>query len=146
MIPLQGHAFGINFGQWWFLQTSLEVNIDDIYRPGSVLDMPQRPFWDYNMKKEKLLAQEEKYFRVCSTWVLSNYVYSWLFVTYFFCAQLLIIVHVKCYRPCLGWEHAKSHYLKKLNGFFDKLLVKLCLAWNSSTCIRCLTRSYVKIW
>jgi hypothetical protein len=45
-------------------QTALEVNIDEIYKPGSVLDMPQRPMWDYKMSKEKLLTQEEQYFRV----------------------------------------------------------------------------------
>ncbi|ELT91484.1 hypothetical protein CAPTEDRAFT_2916 [Capitella teleta] len=44
-------------------ETALEINMDDIYKPGSVLDMPQRPVWQFSMTKEKLLAQEEKYFR-----------------------------------------------------------------------------------
>ena len=42
----------------------LEINIEDIYKPGTVLDMPKRPFWDYQMSTEKVLAREEKYFRV----------------------------------------------------------------------------------
>lgn len=41
------------------------MNIEDIYKPGTVLDMPKRPPWDYNMSKPKVLAREEKHFRVC---------------------------------------------------------------------------------
>ena len=40
------------------------MDIDDIYRPGSALDMPKRPPWNYNMSKEKLQSVEEKYFKV----------------------------------------------------------------------------------
>ena len=42
----------------------LEIDIEDIYKPGTVLDMPKRPSWDYQMSAEKVLAREEKYFRV----------------------------------------------------------------------------------
>jgi len=38
--------------------------MDDIYKPGTVLDMPKRPKWDYNMTKEQLEAREEAYFKV----------------------------------------------------------------------------------
>ncbi|XP_069098059.1 guanine nucleotide-binding protein-like 1 [Pleurodeles waltl] len=43
-------------------ETELEVDIDDIYKPGSVLDFPKRPPWNYQMAKELLLAREEKSF------------------------------------------------------------------------------------
>ena len=42
----------------------LEINIEDIYKPGTELDMPKRPLWDYQMSTEKVLDREEKYFRV----------------------------------------------------------------------------------
>uniref|UniRef100_H2ZWZ7 Guanine nucleotide-binding protein-like 1 n=1 Tax=Latimeria chalumnae TaxID=7897 RepID=H2ZWZ7_LATCH len=45
------------------LETEMEVDIDDIYKPGSVLDFPKRPEWNYKMTKEQLLLQEEKAFR-----------------------------------------------------------------------------------
>ncbi|XP_062904203.1 guanine nucleotide-binding protein-like 1 [Mobula hypostoma] len=44
-------------------ETELEVDIDDIYKPGSVLDFPKRSPWNYSMTKEQLLVQEEKAFR-----------------------------------------------------------------------------------
>ncbi|KAM4696605.1 guanine nucleotide-binding protein-like 1 [Rhinophrynus dorsalis] len=44
-------------------ETELEVDIDKIYRPGSVLDFPKRPAWSYEMSKEKVQSQEEKAFR-----------------------------------------------------------------------------------
>ncbi|XP_072286041.1 guanine nucleotide-binding protein-like 1 [Pyxicephalus adspersus] len=44
-------------------ETELEVNIDEIYRPGSVLDFPKRPRWNYDMSKEAVQSQEEKAFR-----------------------------------------------------------------------------------
>ncbi|KAH0630402.1 hypothetical protein JD844_013404 [Phrynosoma platyrhinos] len=40
-----------------------EVDIEDIYKTGSVLDFPKRPPWSYQMSKEQLLAREEKCFR-----------------------------------------------------------------------------------
>ncbi|XP_069491448.1 guanine nucleotide-binding protein-like 1 [Ambystoma mexicanum] len=43
-------------------ETELEVDIDEIYKPGSVLDFPKRPPWNYQMAKELLLAREEKSF------------------------------------------------------------------------------------
>ncbi|XP_072406252.1 guanine nucleotide-binding protein-like 1 [Chiloscyllium punctatum] len=44
-------------------ETELEVDIVDIYKPGSVLDFPKRSPWSYTMTKEQLLVQEEKAFR-----------------------------------------------------------------------------------
>lgn len=44
-------------------ETELEVDIDNIYKPGSVLDFPKRSPWNYTMSKEQLLVQEEKAFR-----------------------------------------------------------------------------------
>ncbi|KAM8954293.1 guanine nucleotide-binding protein-like 1 [Pelodytes ibericus] len=44
-------------------ETDLEVDIDKIYRPGSVLDFPKRPAWRYEMTKEALLFQEERSFK-----------------------------------------------------------------------------------
>ncbi|CAH1785669.1 unnamed protein product, partial [Owenia fusiformis] len=42
---------------------ALEVDHDAIYQPGSVLDMPKRPKWDYSMSKSQLITREETYFR-----------------------------------------------------------------------------------
>ena len=39
-----------------------EVGVDDIYHPGSVLDIPKRPPWDYSMTKEQVERQEEAMF------------------------------------------------------------------------------------
>ncbi|KAM4641107.1 guanine nucleotide-binding protein-like 1 [Discoglossus pictus] len=44
-------------------ETELEVDIDQIYRPGSVLDFPKRPAWNYAMTKDTVLYQEEKAFK-----------------------------------------------------------------------------------
>ncbi|XP_075042730.1 guanine nucleotide-binding protein-like 1 [Mixophyes fleayi] len=45
------------------VETELEVDIEKIYRPGSVLDFPKRPAWNYEMSKEAVLLQEEKAFK-----------------------------------------------------------------------------------
>ena len=46
------------------LQAEQEISIDEVYVPGSNIDMPKRPKWDYNICKEKLVAREEAYFQV----------------------------------------------------------------------------------
>jgi hypothetical protein len=45
-------------------EESLEIPIEQIYRPGSALDMPIRPPWTYDMTKEQLEQQEQTYFNV----------------------------------------------------------------------------------
>ena len=45
-------------------EESLEIPIEQIYRPGSALDMPVRPPWTYEMTKEQLEEQEHTYFNV----------------------------------------------------------------------------------
>lgn len=44
--------------------TDLEIDFETVYRPGSVLDIPKRPPWDYSMSKQQLEAREEKYFQI----------------------------------------------------------------------------------
>ncbi|XP_040261613.1 guanine nucleotide-binding protein-like 1 [Bufo bufo] len=44
-------------------EAELEVDIEKIYRPGSVLDFPKRPAWSYEMSKEAVLSQEERAFK-----------------------------------------------------------------------------------
>ncbi|XP_029649152.1 guanine nucleotide-binding protein-like 1 [Octopus sinensis] len=44
-------------------EKDLEVDLETIYLPGSVLDIPKRPPWDYNLSKEQLDAKEEEYFK-----------------------------------------------------------------------------------
>ncbi|XP_053578018.1 guanine nucleotide-binding protein-like 1 [Bombina bombina] len=44
-------------------EAELEVDISEIYRPGSVLDFPKRPAWNYDMSKEAVLSQEERAFK-----------------------------------------------------------------------------------
>ncbi|KAM6472618.1 guanine nucleotide-binding protein-like 1 [Liasis olivaceus] len=44
-------------------ETETEVDIEDVYKTGSVLDFPKRPPWNYQMTKDQLLAREENCFR-----------------------------------------------------------------------------------
>lgn len=37
--------------------------VEDIYKPGSVLDLPRRPVWDYHMTKAEVEKNEELAFR-----------------------------------------------------------------------------------
>lgn len=43
-------------------QASLEVSVEDIYHPGSELDIPKRPPWSYSMSKAEVERQEEAMF------------------------------------------------------------------------------------
>ena len=43
-------------------QLVLETNVEDIYKPGSELDMPKRPSWNYEMTTEQLNRKEQSYF------------------------------------------------------------------------------------
>ncbi|KAL3870571.1 hypothetical protein ACJMK2_038622 [Sinanodonta woodiana] len=54
-------------------EKSLEVDIEAVYQPGSVLDIPRRPPWNYNMSKSELLAMEEKYFQGYLEKIVSKY-------------------------------------------------------------------------
>ncbi|XP_006275314.1 guanine nucleotide-binding protein-like 1 [Alligator mississippiensis] len=54
-------------------EASLELDIEDIYKSGSVLDFPKRPPWNYQMTKEQLLAREEKCFRDYLEGIYSTY-------------------------------------------------------------------------
>jgi hypothetical protein len=45
-------------------EESLELPIEQIYRPGSALDMPIRPAWTRDMTKDQLEQQEHTYFNV----------------------------------------------------------------------------------
>ncbi len=45
-------------------EKDLELDIDDVYKPSSPLDMPIRPTWSYGMSKEQLENHERKYFSV----------------------------------------------------------------------------------
>ncbi len=42
----------------------LEMELEDFYKPGSVLDFPVRPEWKYSMNKNQLEQNEQKYFNV----------------------------------------------------------------------------------
>ena len=39
------------------------MNLQEVYQPGSVLDLPTRPSWTSSMSKEELDRSEQKYFR-----------------------------------------------------------------------------------
>lgn len=45
-------------------EEALEIPIEQVYRPGSALDVPIRPAWTYQMTKEQLEQQEQTYFNV----------------------------------------------------------------------------------
>ena len=42
------------------LQEALEMHVD----MDSLIDIPKRPAWNYTLTKQKLLANEQEYFRV----------------------------------------------------------------------------------
>uniref|UniRef100_H2Z4K8 Guanine nucleotide-binding protein-like 1 n=1 Tax=Ciona savignyi TaxID=51511 RepID=H2Z4K8_CIOSA len=43
-------------------EIELETDINDVYKPGSVLDVPVRPEWKYTMSKQQVERKEEVYF------------------------------------------------------------------------------------
>uniref|UniRef100_A0A8C0G0A9 Guanine nucleotide-binding protein-like 1 n=1 Tax=Chelonoidis abingdonii TaxID=106734 RepID=A0A8C0G0A9_CHEAB len=54
-------------------ESEKELDIQDVYRSGSVLDFPKRPPWSYQMSKEQLLVREEKCFRDYLEGIYSTY-------------------------------------------------------------------------
>ncbi|EMP27863.1 Guanine nucleotide-binding protein-like 1 [Chelonia mydas] len=54
-------------------ESEKELDIQDVYRSGSVLDFPKRPPWSYQMSKEQLLLREEKCFRDYLEGIYSTY-------------------------------------------------------------------------
>ena len=46
-----------------FSKDELEFTLEDIYKPGTVLDMPKRPEWSYKMNKRQVEENEESMFR-----------------------------------------------------------------------------------
>ncbi|XP_028410961.1 guanine nucleotide-binding protein-like 1 [Dendronephthya gigantea] len=46
-----------------YTKHELEFTLEDIYKPGTVLDMPKRPKWNYQMDKRQVEANEESMFR-----------------------------------------------------------------------------------
>jgi len=51
----------------------MEVCVEDIYHPGSVLDIPKRPPWGYHMTKEEVEGQEEAMFEQYLATILSHH-------------------------------------------------------------------------
>ena len=45
------------------IQTALEVKLEDIYEPGSVLDIPKRPAWHYGSTKQQVEDREQAMFK-----------------------------------------------------------------------------------
>ncbi len=56
-----------------FSQAELEVGVEEVYQPGSALDMPQRPPWSYSMSKAQLQEVEEKHLQDYLKKIYSNY-------------------------------------------------------------------------
>lgn len=52
---------------------TLEITIEQIYRPGSALDMPVRPPWTYQMTKEQLEEGEKTYFNNYLERIFANF-------------------------------------------------------------------------
>ncbi|XP_013410174.1 guanine nucleotide-binding protein-like 1 [Lingula anatina] len=44
-------------------EESLEIAFDEVFQPGTVLDIPKRPPWNYTLSKEELEHNEEEYFQ-----------------------------------------------------------------------------------
>ena len=49
------------------------MSVEDIYRPGSDLDIPRRPPWSYSMTKEQLDQQEQSAFQDYLSRIHSNH-------------------------------------------------------------------------
>ncbi len=47
--------------------------MEEVYRPGSVLDIPCRPPWNYAMSKAQLQELEEKHFHDYLTGIYAKY-------------------------------------------------------------------------
>lgn len=121
-------------------EEALEVDMDDIYKPGSVLDMPKRPRWDYSMTKEQLEAKEEAYFKEYLEKIMSEYKPSEL--SYFelnletwrqqwrvleMADIVLLITDIR--HPALHFSPALYHYVtKELNKAMIVVLNKVDLA------------------
>ena len=78
------------------------MDVNDFYKHGSSLDMPKRPYWDYTMTKEQVLANEERAFREylqkvwscgCMSW-WGFLVALWLVVAWFLVP--LVSLHPSC--------------------------------------------------
>jgi hypothetical protein len=68
-------------------EESLEIPIEQIYRPGSALDLPIRPAWTYDMTKEQLEQQEQTYFNVKIIFISKK---KFLIKYFFFCRIIWI--------------------------------------------------------
>lgn len=44
-------------------EEACEIDLDQIYKPGTALDMPKRPQWSHQLTKEQLNSNEESYFK-----------------------------------------------------------------------------------
>ncbi|KAK2165507.1 hypothetical protein LSH36_49g06008 [Paralvinella palmiformis] len=121
-------------------EDALEVDMDDIYKPGTVLDMPKRPKWDYNMTKEQLEAREEAYFKGYMDQIMAEYQSSEL--SYFelnletwrqlwrvleMADIVLLITDIR--HPALHFSPTLYHYVtKELNKSLILVLNKVDLA------------------
>lgn len=54
-------------------EAELEVDINEIYKPDSALDIPIRPTWSYNMSKEELEKKEKVYFQKYLEKIFENF-------------------------------------------------------------------------
>ncbi|CAF0727626.1 unnamed protein product [Brachionus calyciflorus] len=54
-------------------ESDLEIEIEEVYKPSSPLDMPIRPKWSYDMTKEQLESQEKKYFSEYLNQIFENF-------------------------------------------------------------------------
>ena len=54
-------------------EIELEMDINEIYKPNSALDIPIRPKWSYGMSKEELEAKEKAYFQHYLENIFENY-------------------------------------------------------------------------
>jgi hypothetical protein len=54
-------------------ESELEIDINEIYKPNSALDIPVRPNWTYKMSKEELEAKEKVYFHKYLEKIFENF-------------------------------------------------------------------------
>ncbi|KAJ8287768.1 hypothetical protein COCON_G00004270 [Conger conger] len=89
------------------VESTLEVDINDIYPPDKGLDFPKRPPWHYGMQREELLRKEEKAFRDHFEHNLETWRQLWRVLE--MSDVILLIVDIR--HPVLQFPPALYHFI-----------------------------------
>lgn len=54
-------------------EEEMEISLEDIFKPGSILDIPKRPAWNYKMSKQAVEGQESRMFEAYLQEIYKHY-------------------------------------------------------------------------